>query len=58
MKIIEIIIQSFSIVKFDKMGRGRRIAISTSKTKKIIAIMKNRKEKGIREAEKGAKPHS
>jgi hypothetical protein len=34
------------------------MAISTSKTKKIIAIIKNRREKGTREFEKGSNPHS
>lgn len=37
---------------------GRINAISTSKIKKIIAIKKNRIEKGSREEEKGLKPHS
>mgnify|MGYP001563487500 CR=1 FL=1 len=41
-----------------RRGIGRRIAISTSKTKKIIAIIKNRREKGIRAEEKGSNPHS
>lgn len=39
-------------------GRGRIRAISISKIKKIILIMKNRKEKGRREDEKGSNPHS
>lgn len=38
------------------MGRIR--AISTSKIKKIIAIKKNRMEKGSREEFIGLKPHS
>lgn len=37
---------------------GRISAISTSKIKKIIAIKKNRIEKGIREEFKGSNPHS
>lgn len=37
---------------------GRTSAISTSKIKKIIAIKKNRIEKGSREELKGLKPHS
>lgn len=37
---------------------GKINAISTSKIKKIIAIKKNRIEKGIREELKGLKPHS
>lgn len=41
-----------------RMGRGRRTAISTSKIKKMIAIIKKRKEKGIREPENGENPHS
>lgn len=37
---------------------GRIKAISTSKIKKIMAIKKNRIEKGNREDEKGLNPHS
>lgn len=37
---------------------GRINAISTSKIKKIIAIKKNRIEKGIREELNGLNPHS
>lgn len=37
---------------------GRRIEISMSKIRKIIAIKKNRIEKGIREVFLGSKPHS
>ena len=37
---------------------GRIKAISTSKIKKIIAIKKNRIENGIRDEQKGLKPHS
>jgi len=37
---------------------GRINAISTSKIKKIIAIKKNRKEKGSREEDLGSNPHS
>lgn len=37
---------------------GNIKAISTSKIKKIIAIKKNRKEKGIRDEFKGSNPHS
>lgn len=37
---------------------GKIKAISTSKIKKIIAIKKNRIEKGIREELNGLKPHS
>lgn len=34
------------------------ITISTSKTRKIIPIKKNLREKGIRDSEKGSNPHS
>lgn len=37
---------------------GNINAISTSKIKKIIAIKKNRKEKGRRDELKGSNPHS
>lgn len=37
---------------------GKINAISTSKMRKIIAIKKNRIEKGIREELKGLNPHS
>lgn len=37
---------------------GKIKAISTSKIKKIIAIIKNRKEKGNREDSDGSNPHS
>lgn len=37
---------------------GKINAISTSKIKKIIAIIKNRIEKGRREESEGSKPHS
>ena len=37
---------------------GKIKAISTSKIKKIIAIKKNRREKGIREWLFGSNPHS
>lgn len=39
-------------------GKGSKIAISTSNTRKIIAIIKNRNENGIREFENGSNPHS
>lgn len=39
-------------------GRGKRIAISTSKIKNTIVIIKNRKENGIRVEENGSNPHS
>lgn len=37
---------------------GRRMAISTSKIKKITAIKKNRRENGIRDLLNGSNPHS
>lgn len=37
---------------------GNIKAISTSKIKKIIAIKKNRKEKGRRDELNGSNPHS
>lgn len=37
---------------------GRISAISTSNTKKMIAIKKNRNEKGSREGDLGSNPHS
>lgn len=58
MKMIEIIIQLLLGIKSVRIGRGSRMAISTSKTRKIIEIIKNRRENGIREVEKGANPHS
>lgn len=54
----EIIDQVEISINFLIKGIGKRIAISTSNTKKIIAIMKNRSENGIRELEKGSNPHS
>lgn len=44
------------VLKIKTIGRIK--AISTSKIKKIIAIKKNRIEKGIREEFKGSNPHS
>jgi hypothetical protein len=49
------------ILKFDVFNViiiGKISAISTSKMRKIIAIKKNRMEKGIREELKGLNPHS
>lgn len=40
------------------MGIGKRRVISTSKIKKITAIRKNRREKGIRAVLNGLNPHS
>ena len=38
--------------------RGKRSVISTSKIRKITAIRKNRREKGIRADPLGSNPHS
>lgn len=49
------------VLMFDRLivgTRGRRRVISTSKIKKITAIRKNRREKGIRADPLGSKPHS
>lgn len=40
------------------MAIGNNSVISTSKIKKITAIKKNRKEKGIRADPLGSNPHS
>ena len=58
MKTADTISQMLTLKVRETKGRGRRIATSTSKTRKIIAIIKNRREKGIREFEKGSNPHS
>lgn len=50
--------QNSSILCFMDTIKGNRIAISTSKIRKIIEIKKNRKEKGSRFAEFGSNPHS
>lgn len=58
MKIVLVIIQ---IVMFDvciTITMGRISAISTSNTKKIIVIKKNRSEKGNRAGDLGSNPHS
>jgi len=39
-------------------GRGKIIIISISKIIKIIEILKNRKEKGVRVIIEGSNPHS
>lgn len=46
------------VENFIIMGKGNKIAISTSKIKKITAIKKKRKEKGKRGEQKGSNPHS
>lgn len=59
--IIKIKFVKIQIVKFEVFNVkiiGKIKAISTSKIKKIIAIKKNRIEKGSREELKGLKPHS
>jgi hypothetical protein len=57
-KLEEIIAHRSDLIILIIIGKGRRIAISTSKIKKIIVIIKNRRENGIREDEKGSNPHS
>lgn len=57
-KIKFVIIQVFISEKFVERIIGKISAISTSKIKKIIAIKKNRIEKGIREEFIGLNPHS
>lgn len=52
------IVQIIKLEKFRVMIIGRIRAISTSKIKKIIAIKKNRIEKGEREEFNGLNPHS
>lgn len=51
-------IQIFKFEEFIVIIIGRINAISTSKIRKIIAIKKNRIEKGNREDFKGLNPHS
>jgi hypothetical protein len=46
------------LVVGNKIMRGKRSAISTSKIRKITAIKKNRREKGSREDLLGSNPHS
>jgi hypothetical protein len=56
MKFVEVQTIIFDILKEIIMGRIK--AISTSKIRKIMAIKKNRIEKGSRDELKGLKPHS
>lgn len=52
---------STQILKFEEFNviiKGKIRAISTSKIKKIIAIKKNRIEKGVRDDFMGLNPHS
>lgn len=58
MKIILVIVQINKFEKLNVIIMGRIRAISTSKIKKMIAIKKNRIEKGAREEFKGLNPHS
>jgi len=51
-------VQGSKLEKFKIIIIGRIKAISTSKIKKIIAIKKNRREKGRREDLFGSNPHS
>lgn len=57
-KISEIKVHTWEEIIVVMMGRGSKIAISTSKIKKMMATIKNRRENGIREPEKGENPHS
>lgn len=57
-KIQLVILQIFKLDKFKVIIIGKIKAISTSKIRKMIAIKKNRIEKGIREVLKGLNPHS
>ncbi len=57
-KIREEAVQFLKLLIFIILIIGNIKAISTSKIKKIIAIKKNRIEKGSREELKGSKPHS
>lgn len=41
-----------------RVGVGKRMTISISKTRNRTAIRKNRNENGIRALERGEKPHS
>lgn len=54
----EVEIQIKILEKFKIIIIGKIKAISTSKIKKIIAIKKNRNEKGNREEDFGSNPHS
>jgi hypothetical protein len=58
MNVNEIVSQVDMLMFKGSRGRGSKMAISTSKIKKIIAIIKNRRENGIRERENGENPHS
>jgi hypothetical protein len=58
MKIIEIMTHLDVEIISGRIGKGSKMAISTSKIRKMIAIMKNRREKGIRDVENGENPHS
>lgn len=54
----EVMIQVDKLLIFIEKIIGNIRAISTSKIKKIIAIKKNRKEKGNRDEFSGSNPHS
>lgn len=58
MKIIVDLVQVHRLLIFIEVIIGNMRAISTSKIKKIMAIKKNRNEKGIREELNGSNPHS
>lgn len=53
-----VIVHNIKLEIFMVIIIGKIKAISTSKIKKIIAIKKNRIEKGVREELKGLNPHS
>jgi hypothetical protein len=50
--------QGVILLIWEIIGNGRRIVISTSKIRKMMAIRKNRRENGIRLDENGSNPHS
>ena len=50
--------QDIILDEFNLSIIGNKIAISTSKIKKITAIKKNRSENGIRDLLNGSNPHS
>ena len=58
MKIIPVIVHTIRLDVSMINISGKIRAISTSNTRKIIAIKKNCKEKGSREDDDGSKPHS
>lgn len=57
-KVKFVIVQILKFEEFNVIIKGKIKAISTSKIKKIIAIKKNRIEKGVRDDFIGLNPHS